>query len=187
MGADAPPRVFVRAGAEEGRIGVVIRDAAARRASFVEECVQSARDGWVLVKGDAERARLAAARGVHLGGAPWPKATADSGRRTADGWTLMVALHHDAEITAALALGATAALVSPIFDTPGKGPARGVSALARARALAPGLHLYALGGVTPANARACISAGATGVAVIRALLDAPSPAENWRALLFAVL
>ncbi len=199
MGGDAPPQVLVltdpryadervlevvRAGAGEGRIGVVIRDAAGRRASFVEECVQIAREGWVLVKRDAERARSAGARGVHLGSAPW---TADSGQRPADSWHVMIALHHDVELPAALARGATMALVSPIFDTPGKGPARGVGALAFARAEAPGLLLYALGGVTAANARACVEAGATGVAVIRSLLDARSPADAWRALFLAVV
>ena len=90
--------------------------------------------------------------------------------------------HSDDDVTHASAAGATAVLVSPIFDTPGKGPARGVGALAAARALAPDLAVYALGGVDRRRAAACAEAGAHGVAVIRALLDAADPASVARAL-----
>ena len=90
--------------------------------------------------------------------------------------------HTDGDVTLAAAAGATAVLVSPIFDTPGKGPARGVGALAVARTLAGDLAVYALGGVSPSRAAACAGAGADGVAVIRALLDAADPAAVARDL-----
>jgi thiamine-phosphate pyrophosphorylase len=73
-------------------------------------------------------------------------------------------------------------LVSPIFDTPGKVP-RGVEALRTARAMRPDVSLFALGGINAANAMTCYRAGATGVAVMRALLDAADPAAVARALL----
>jgi thiamine monophosphate synthase len=75
--------------------------------------------------------------------------------------------------------------VSPIWDTPGAGtvkPApRGVEALVRARHALDALPsvppmLYALGGVDGSRAASCARAGADGVAVIRALLDAADPA-----------
>ena len=91
--------------------------------------------------------------------------------------------HDDDEVRAALAAGATAVLVSPIFATPDKAPPRGVRALRAARALAPRATLVALGGVDASNATECYEAGATGVAVVRALLDAPDPAGVASALL----
>lgn len=95
---------------------------------------------------------------------------------------LSVPAHTDDDVMLAASAGASAVLVSPIFDTPGKGPARGVGAVSAARALAGALGVYALGGVEPSRAAACAGAGADGVAVIRALLDAPDPAGAARAL-----
>ena len=57
-------------------------------------------------------------------------------------------------------------------------PPRGVTALARARALAgPYTKVLALGGIDASSAPLCREAGAGGVAVIRALLLAPDPAR----------
>ena len=114
--------------------------------------------------------------GVHLGGplraklgsveAPW----------------ISVPAHTDDEVADAAQRGATAVYVSPIFATPGKGPARGVDAIVRAQALAGATSVYALGGVEASNAEACVAAGADGVAVIRAIAGAPSPADALRAI-----
>jgi thiamine-phosphate pyrophosphorylase len=77
---------------------------------------------------------------------------------------------------------ADALLLSPIAE-PRKGrPALGFAGIAAARA-AHGRRsdeqgacaLYALGGINGANAAACVRAGADGVAVIGALLDADGP------------
>jgi len=96
-----------------------------------------------------------------------------------------VAAHEDGDIERALRIGAKGALVSPIFETPEKGPPRGVEALRRAREIAPELFLWALGGVHASNARACIEAGANGIAVVRALFVAPNIEDAVRALLEA--
>lgn len=94
---------------------------------------------------------------------------------------------HDAdELARAVRAGAHAALVSPIFETPGKGPPRGLEALREARTLAPGLFLYALGGVDAGRARACVEAGADGVAVVRAVFAAADPEAATAALLAAL-
>ena len=91
---------------------------------------------------------------------------------------------HDAdEVRRAIDRQADIVLVSPIFETPGKGPARGLDAIREARALGPNVKIYALGGVDASNARACIEAGADGVAAIRAIFSAPDPAEAAMALL----
>ncbi len=80
-------------------------------------------------------------------------------------------IHSDRELPAALASGATHLLVSPIFDTPGKGPARGPAALAAA--LRTGASVLALGGVDPVSAGVAFLAGAHGVAAIRAAWEQP--------------
>jgi len=72
------------------------------------------------------------------------------------------------------------ATVSPVFTSaskPGYGPALGVPGLAQLVART-GKPLLALGGVTsPADAAACVAAGAAGVAVMGAVMRARDPAE----------
>jgi thiamine-phosphate pyrophosphorylase len=133
-----------------------------------------------FVNGRPDLARSVGADGVHAGAggppiaalrAAWPQAL------------LTAPSHSDDELRAALAAGADGALVSPLFVTPGKGPPRGVEALGAARALAgPDVPLFGLGGVSRANAAGLGRAGATGVAVVRALLAAKNPAEEALAL-----
>ena len=101
-------------------------------------------------------------------------------------WLFSVPVHDASEVRRALDRGADAALVSPIFATPGKGDPRGTSAIREARQIAPDLFLYALGGVDASNAHACVDAGANGIAVIRALFAADDPAAATVALLEAI-
>jgi thiamine-phosphate pyrophosphorylase len=127
-----------------------------------------------VVNGSVAVARVVGADGVHL---PAVASLADARAALGERAFLTTAAHGDDDVRAAVAAGANAALVSPIFTTPGKGPARGVAAIATARAIVdasrrtPSLLVYALGGVTPGNAAACYEAGADGVAVIRALCE----------------
>jgi thiamine-phosphate pyrophosphorylase len=141
------------------------------------------------------------ARHQRLGGAA---GTIASARATAgkQSW-ISVAAHSDAAVRAAVAEGADAALVSPIFPTapasemrvrvrgpssaPGGKTPRGTHALESARSIAPAsFAIYALGGVSSHNAKSCIDAGADGVALIRGLLAAEDPVAEtkalWRAL-----
>jgi thiamine-phosphate pyrophosphorylase len=81
--------------------------------------------------------------------------------------------HTDQDVDVAARAGAHAILVSPIWSTPNKGVPRGLEALRAARArVGGGLLVVALGGVDGSRAAACKEAGADGVAVIRALLNA---------------
>lgn len=97
------------------------------------------------------------------------------------GW-ISTPAHTDEDVVTAAREGVTAVLVSPIWQTPGKGPARGTAALVSARARAERVLVYALGGVDGARAASCAEAGADGVAVIRALLDADDPGDAARVL-----
>jgi thiamine-phosphate pyrophosphorylase len=74
----------------------------------------------------------------------------------------------------------------PLWDTPSKRPYGapvGVEALRDAASV--GLPLLGLGGITAARVATCRSAGAAGVACIRAVLAADDPAAALRALLEA--
>jgi len=79
-----------------------------------------------------------------------------------------VACHAVSEVSRAADAGADAALLSPIFPSPGKGPPLGVDALRSASAAPGALPVIALGGIDEARAGACFGAGAQGVAAIRA-------------------
>jgi thiamine-phosphate pyrophosphorylase len=89
---------------------------------------------------------------------------------------LIGASRHDAEGVAWAARdGATFALLSPVYEVPGKGPALGLDGFARI-ARVSALPVIALGGVSARNAAELIAAGAAGVAVIREVFDSVDPA-----------
>jgi thiamine-phosphate pyrophosphorylase len=76
----------------------------------------------------------------------------------------------------------------PVYDTPSKriyGTPQGLAALERV-AHAVRVPVIAIGGITPERVREVRAAGARGVAVISALLTAPSPAETTRRFLEAL-
>jgi thiamine-phosphate pyrophosphorylase len=83
--------------------------------------------------------------------------------------------HSRAELDRAAAEGCRWATLSPIFvptSKPGYGPALGAGAVAGAP-----LPVWALGGIGPDNAGDCLRAGASGVAVMGAILRAEDPAD----------
>lgn len=89
---------------------------------------------------------------------------------------------HDAEeLRAAAAAGCDYATLSPVFapgSKPGDGrPTLGLEGLARLAAGA-GLPVFALGGLSPATAAACLGAGAAGVATIGGLFPADATPET---------
>jgi thiamine-phosphate pyrophosphorylase len=170
----------------EARFGVILRDKLRPRAevaAFAARLRAATRTSGspFFVHSDPSLALEVEADGAHLGSRIAGPGGVRDARRALPGAWISVAAHTDADVHLAIEQGADAALVSPIYDTPGKGPARGASAIASARALAPALAVYALGGVDPSRARACMEAGANGVAVIRALLSANDPVSVARA------
>jgi thiamine-phosphate pyrophosphorylase len=76
--------------------------------------------------------------------------------------------------------------LSPIFATPSKvgilDPI-GVRAIREARKQLPDKTIVALGGVNETNAEQCVRAGASGIAVIRAIMAAEDPETAARRLL----
>lgn len=133
----------------------------------------------LIINDRLDLALAVGADGVHLGRRS--VTIADARRLIGDGAWISVACHAIDEVVRAAGEGAGAVVLSPIFPSPGKGPAIGVAAIAEAReAIARrGLHaqIIALGGVTAATAGACFAAGADAAAAIRAdltpvLLDA---------------
>ena len=151
-----------------------------RTAAQALRAVTRSVDALFVVNGATTIAHEVGADGVHM---PWDRGGALGARIAAarrllgEDIIVTAAVHDDEEVRAAVEGGATGLLISPVFATPGKGEPRGVAALASALAIAGAgagrrPRIYALGGVTAANAAVCAVAGADGVAVIRALYDA---------------
>lgn len=147
----------------------------AARALFI---VNGAGDD-VLMSQRLELARGVGADGIHV--SCNPEAIARARRELSHGW-ITVPGHTGDDVALAERGEVHGVLISPIFDTPGKGQARGLAPLARAARTNGALRGYALGGVEPTRAAACAEAGADGVAVIRALLDAVDPFDVARLL-----
>ena len=119
--------------------------------------------------GVAERADLARALGCAAFHLPAGGLNAVDARRYLGPEVLLSRGCHDA---CAPEAELDAQLLSPIFEARKGRPALGLAGLARARAAHPGRAWFALGGVGAGNAAACLSTGASGVAVIGAALEA---------------
>lgn len=122
-----------------------------------------------VVNDDVDAALALGADGVHLG-------RSDSGRERALEAGLLLGLSAAAvdEALAAEVAGASYIGVGPVWPTPSKhdaDPAIGLHGLAAVCA-AVSAPVVAIGGIDAANAAECIRAGASGVAVIRAVTEA---------------
>lgn len=138
--------------------------------------------GAALLVGDRVDVALAVgADGVQLGSRGVP---ARAVRPWYRGW-MGVSCHTPDELAAAEAAGADHAVLSPVYGVPQKGQPLGAERFA---ALVAGVSLpvVALGGIDASNADAVRVAGASGVAVIRAIRDAEDPAAAARGLAGAV-
>jgi len=145
----------------------------AERAALARTLVAAARP-WgatITLHGDPELALATGAAGVHLpDGGDAAAARALLGPRALIG----VSAHDGAGLARAAAQGADYATLSPVFPSPSKpgyGPPLGLDGFARLAANAP-LPVLALGGIDAGNAAAVRGAGASGVAVMGALLRA---------------
>lgn len=131
----------------------------------------------LLINGD-----LALALAVGAAGAQLPERGPDvASARAALGpaaW-LGVSRHDERGVREAALAGATFVVVSPVFAVPGKNAPLGLDGL-RALAARSKLPLVALGGIDAQCAPAVRAAGASAVAVIREVFDAPDPAAALR-------
>jgi len=145
-----------------------------RRALLAALVAMGRRCGAVVTAHEDIEAVLAVhAGGVHLpsGGSP------EAARARLPGALIGASAHAAKEAAALLRAGADYVTASPVFLTaskPGYGPALGVEGLARIVAEVPG-PVVALGGITPANAGLCLSAGARGIAMMGEIMRAVDP------------
>jgi thiamine-phosphate pyrophosphorylase len=146
-------------------------------------------DARVIVNDRADVARAARAAGVHVGQGD----LAPSEVRVLVGDAALVGLstHTMSQLTAALEEPINYAAIGPVFATTTKATGydpvglTSVRAAAREAARKP-LPLVAIGGITLANARAVIDAGADVVTVISDLLAAGDPGRRVRELVAAL-
>jgi thiamine-phosphate pyrophosphorylase len=118
-----------------------------------------------VVNDDVEAAQALGADGVHLG-------QSDSGAELARASGLLLG-RSVTTLEQALAASADYLGAGPVWDSPSKPDAEPPIGLAGLRAIcaAATVPVVAIGGIDAANAGACIAAGASGVATIRAAFD----------------
>ncbi|HEX3470393.1 MAG TPA: thiamine phosphate synthase [Silvibacterium sp.] len=140
----------------------------------------------VMLNGPAAIALEAEADGVHLPGHAPPAAVEAARRLYRSGGREAVvsrACHSADEVRAAR--DASLIVFAPVFEKASEQndsgkktlPGLGLAALSEACRSAKPVPVLALGGVTRENARACVDAGAAGIAAIRLFLG-----EDWRQL-----
>ena len=138
----------------------------------------------VIVNDRADIAIAAGAAGVHLGADDIPVRAVRS--FAPPGFIIGCSVGNDDEVTGAA--GADYVGIGPVFKTGSKqdaGKAIGTDEFARLAA-AVGLPAVGIGGITAANARSVIDAGAAGVAAIAAVFAANDPRAAAMELLTAI-
>jgi thiamine-phosphate pyrophosphorylase len=131
----------------------------------------------VIVNDRADIAAMSGADGVHVGQDDLPPAIV----RTLVGRAALVGLstHTEGQIDGAAAQPVDYIAVGPIFNTSTKDTGYDPRGLAMLRyAVRLGKPIVAIGGITIANARAVLDAGASSVAVISDLFGAQSPEQR---------
>lgn len=150
--------------------------AAARMARAVTR-----RRGALLVVNDRiDIARAVDADAVHLGQDDLPL---DAARAIAGGLWIGVSTHGADQVRAAIAGGADYVGFGPVFATATKenpDPVQGLDGLARAVAIAGGVPVVAIGGITPDRAASVAATGAAAACAIGAVTHAPDPAAAGR-------
>ncbi len=140
----------------------------------------------LLVNDRVDVALAVGADGVQRAGTSLPVSALRS--ISPPGFLIGASVHSAAEARAAEFEGADFLLFGPVYDTPSKrqyGPPQGLAALERV-ASAVRLPVFAVGGVTPARVAEVIRTGASGVAVIAAILGAERPADALKGFLDAL-
>lgn len=135
----------------------------------------------ILVNDRLDVALAANAAGIHLGEKSLPLGAVAEWRRSSGRRDFLIGVScHSLEAARAAELGgADYVFFGPVFATPSKaafGPPQGLDRL-REVCAAVKIPVVAIGGVNLENARACLDAGAAGIAAIRLFQEARSAGE----------
>jgi len=155
-----------------------------------KEAVEIAKQRGVrlIVNDRVDLAEAVGADGVHLGQDDLPPAAAR--RLLGPDAVIGYSTHNVEQALAASKLPISYLAIGPIFQTTSKtdtSPVLGLDGLRAVRRAIGALPLVAIGGITHANARSVIEAGADSVAVISALMSDPARiAEATRALVYSL-
>lgn len=136
----------------------------------------------LLINDRVDVALAVDADGVHLGGHSLP--TAVVRKLLGPQKLIAVSTHSATEIIQAAAAGADFVTFGPVFHTPSKaayGNPVGLPALRQACESSP-VPIYALGGINHQNATETMACGASGIALISALLTTDAPAAAFSRL-----
>ncbi|MBF0270701.1 MAG: thiamine phosphate synthase [Magnetococcales bacterium] len=164
-----------------GSFDLLLRDKSASAATLVAVArrlkpILHAAGGRLLIHDRVDIALTTAADGVHL---PEAGLTSAEARYLLGPIPLLGrSCHETTHARQHLLHGGNYVTLSPVFATASHPDATplGVTRFATMRADIPG-PVLALGGIHGGNVRAALEAGATGVALIRGIFNAPDPAE----------
>ena len=145
---------------------------------LAERVLAIARDAGIpfIVNDRADVAMAVGADGVHLGQGDLP---VDWARRILPDKVIGRSSHQPADAERAIAERASYFAVGPVWETPTK-PGRSAAGLSYVRDVAarrPPMPWFAIGGITLDNVEQVLGDGATRIALVRAVLDAPDPAR----------
>jgi len=174
-------------GASAGRVAVQLRAkqlSAGALHDLALPLLQLCREHGVplLINDRVDVALAVGADGVHLPAQALPLTAAR--RLLGERAWIGVSCHDARGLAAAHGGGASFATLSPVFDSPGKGPALGLPRFAELVGAAA-LPVLALGGVSASEAAALRRSGAAGIALISAVFGAADPGAAVRDLLAA--
>ena len=126
--------------------------------SRTDVALASGADGVHLPSGDLSPAEV---RGI------WSRARSLANAVVSPQPSVSVSCHSPEEVAQAAAAGADLAVFAPVFEKKDSPAARPAGLEALGQACGYRIPVLALGGVTLGNARACLEAGAAGIAAIR--------------------
>ncbi len=155
---------------------IQLREKQAPALEFYQQALAAVNQGGaqLIINDRVDVAQAVGAHGVHLGQDDMPP---DAARRLlGDQAIIGYSTHSVEQARQALRLPVDYIAIGPIFETPSKtdtSPTLGVDGLKAVRNAVGDVQLVAIGGISHANARAVIEAGADAVAVISALVSDP--------------
>jgi thiamine-phosphate pyrophosphorylase len=172
-------------GCPPGLVGVQLRAKQAPDRQLVQwgrelRLLTEASGSALAVNRRPDVAEIVGADGVHLPELGLP--AADIRERWSSLAMVGVSRHDRAGLEEAERAQASYALISPVFEVPGKAPPIGIHGFRKA-IVGVGMPTYALGGICPEDLEPLLSAGAFGVGIRRAIYASNQPREALRRFL----